>query len=59
VATVGRVASLYARVVAWEPRLLPRALRLGPLVLLALLFWGAGLAWEGLRIDLGRSTASG
>jgi glycosyltransferase involved in cell wall biosynthesis len=53
-AVVARVASLYLRLAAWERPLLLRALRLGPLVVLAFLWWGAGLAAEGLRSDLDR-----
>jgi len=53
-AVAGRIVSVYARVIAWDRPLLPRAIRLSPLVVLALLSWGAGLLAEGVRIDLNR-----
>lgn len=52
VAVAGRVVSLYARVAAWMPRELPRALRLSPAVVAAFAAWGVGLLGEGLRLDL-------
>jgi len=60
-AAVGRVVSLYARVAAWAPRDLARAVRLAPMVVAAVAAWGAGLLSEGLRLDLAavRSVASG
>ena len=51
VATVGRVVSIYVRVASWTPRSLPRALRLSPLVVAAIVAWGIGLLAEGLRLD--------
>ncbi|MFN2569327.1 MAG: glycosyltransferase family 2 protein [Candidatus Dormibacteria bacterium] len=50
-----RMISLYARAAAWDRSLLRRAVGLSPVVMLALLTWGAGLTTEGLRMDLGRT----
>jgi glycosyltransferase involved in cell wall biosynthesis len=54
IAAVLRVASLYARVAAWTPRELPRALRLLPMIIAAYAAWGAGLLSEGARLDIAR-----
>lgn len=51
VAAAGRVVSLYARVAAWTPSRLPRALRLLPLVAVCFGAWGWGLVLEGARLD--------
>jgi GT2 family glycosyltransferase len=45
-AVLARVISVYGRVAAWTPRLLPRAVALMPFVALALAYWGAGVAAE-------------
>jgi hypothetical protein len=52
VAAMLRVVSLYARVAAWTPRELARAIRLLPMVVAAFAAWGAGLFSEGVRLDV-------
>jgi GT2 family glycosyltransferase len=54
VAALGRVVSIYARVLAWAPELRRRSLIVFPLVVVTLAGWGAGLAAEGARLDAGR-----
>lgn len=58
VATLFRLASIYARVVAWMRRDLLRACLLVPLVIIAVAMWGSGLLVEGLRLDLIRTDPS-
>jgi glycosyltransferase involved in cell wall biosynthesis len=51
VAAAARVFSVYRRCVRFAPELLGRAVRLFPLLLVALCAWGAGLATEGRLLD--------
>jgi glycosyltransferase involved in cell wall biosynthesis len=50
IAGLGRVVSIYARVLAWAPDLRRRAVVLFPLVVATLTGWTWGLLVEGLRI---------
>ena len=51
VAAAGRVASIYARVIAWARGMRTRAVLAFPVVVAAMTGWGAGLMREGWRID--------
>jgi hypothetical protein len=51
IAVVGRVVSLYARVMGWMPRELVRCISLFPLIVLNLIAWGTGLIVGGLELD--------
>ena len=50
-AAAARLYSVYRRCGRWAPELLGRAVRVLPLLVVALGAWGAGLAGEGRRID--------
>jgi hypothetical protein len=50
VAVAGRFVSTYARVVAWMEGERVRAMLAMPLVIAALISWGAGLFSEGMRL---------
>ena len=52
VAAAGRVVSIYARVLAFDRRLGPRAIVALPAVAACLAAWGAGLLDENVRLDV-------
>jgi len=57
VAVVARIVSVATRALAWKPVSAPRLVAVFPLVALALLSWGLGLAGESARLQLARRAA--
>jgi hypothetical protein len=58
IAVLGRIASIYARIWAWDGRFRARSVWLFPGVVITLVYWGAGLLAENLRPSRKESRAA-